>query len=195
MQRALVPLKTRLDKFNSRDGLERGRSKSIEAIWYLFKIIFFVSSLPWPYYIKAMVLRLYGAKVGQGLVIKPRVNIHFPWKLNLGDHVWIGEDTFILNLEPITIGSHSCISQRVFLCTGNHNFRDPYFSYLNAPIIIGTGVWIGAGAIVCPGVSIGDEAVAFAGSVVTSDIAENNMVAGNPARTRGERWRDRNQSD
>jgi len=128
-------------------------------------------------------------------VIKPRVNIHFPWKLELGDHVWIGEDSNILNLEMIIIGSHSCISQRVLLCTGNHNFRDPNFSYLNESIIIGSGVWIGAGAIVCPGVSIGDEAVAFAGSVVTSDIAENNLVAGNPAIIRGKRWRDFNYSN
>jgi putative colanic acid biosynthesis acetyltransferase WcaF len=185
-----VSLKTRLDRFDSRHGLKRGRSRPVEATWYFLKIIFFVSSFPWPYYIKAVVLRLYGARIGNGLVIKPRVNIHFPWKLELGDHVWIGEDSFILNLEPITIGSHSCISQRVFLCTGNHNFRDPHFSYLNAPIIIGSGVWIGAGVIVCPGVSIGDESVAFAGSVVTCDVAENSLVAGNPVRFRGKRWPD-----
>lgn len=195
MQRPLEPIKTRLDRFNSRDGLERGRSKPIEATWHIFKIIFILSSFPWPYYIKVFVLRLYGARVGLGLVIKPRVNIHFPWKLELGDHVWIGEDSNILNLEMIIIGSHSCISQRVLLCTGNHNFRDPNFSYLNESIIIGSGVWIGAGAIVCPGVSIGDEAVAFAGSVVTSDIAENNLVAGNPAIIRGKRWRDFNYSN
>jgi putative colanic acid biosynthesis acetyltransferase WcaF len=195
MQRTLEPINTRLDRFNSRDGLVRGRSKPIEASWYIFKIIFILSSFPWPSYIKVLVLRFYGAKIGKGLVIKPRVNIHFPWKLELGDHVWIGEESFILNLEKISIGSNSCISQRVFLCTGNHNFRDQNFGYLNSPIIIGSGVWIGAGSIICPGVSIGDEAVAFAGSVVTSDIAENNMVAGNPARTRGERWTNRKRSE
>ena len=194
MQRVLVPLKTRLDRFDPRDGLKRGRSKPIEAAWYLCKLIFFVSYIPWPYSIKAMVLRLYGARVGHGLVIKPRVNIHLPWKLELGDYVWIGEDSFLLNFEPIIVGSHSCISQRVFLCTGNHDFRDPHFGYRNAPIMIGSGVWIGAGSIVCPGVSIGDEAVAFAGSVVTSNIPENIMVAGNPARPRGERWPDHDQS-
>lgn len=185
-------MKTRLDGFNPKEGLDRGRPKLIEASWYFIKITFFLSSIPWPYSIKRVLLRLYGAKVGSGLVIKPRVNIHFPWKLKLGDHVWIGEDAFFLNLEKISIGSHSCVSQRVLLCTGNHNFRDPHFSYRNAPISIGSGVWIAAGAIVCPGVSIGHEAVACAGSLVSSDIADNAIVAGNPARPIGQRWHDRN---
>jgi putative colanic acid biosynthesis acetyltransferase WcaF len=186
---------TRLDLFDPRLGLDRGRSPAIESLWYLVKCIFFLSPCPWPTALKVALLRSFGARVGAGVVLKPRVNIHFPWKLDIGDYAWIGEEAFLLNLEPIAIGTHSCISQRVFLCTGNHNFRDPHFSYRNAPINIGSGVWIGAGVTVCAGVSIGDEAVAFAGSVVTSDIAENIMVAGNPARPRGERWNDRNRSD
>ena len=149
---------------------------------------FFLSSIPWPYSIKSFVLRLYGAKVGHGLVIKPRVNIHFPWKIVLADHVWIGEEVMILNFEPIVIGAHSCVSQRVFLCTGNHNYRDPHFGYRNSPIFIGSGVWVGAGSIVCPGVTVSDNSVICAGSVVSTDIPENMVCAGNPALPKHFRW-------
>jgi putative colanic acid biosynthesis acetyltransferase WcaF len=183
--------RTRLDKFNPRLGLDRGRSKCIEASWYILKCLFISSAIPWPYTIKILLLRLYGAQVGHGLVIKPRVNIHFPWKLVLADHVWIGEEVFILNLEPITVGAHTCISQRVFLCTGNHDFRDPSFSYRNSPIFIGSGAWIGAAAVIGPGVKIGEDAVISMGTVVSTDVPRNSVLSGNPAKLKGKRWRDR----
>ncbi len=187
--------RTRLDKFNPKLGLDRGRSKFVEASWYVLKRIFFISSIPWPYSLKVNLLRIFGAKAGHGIVIKPRVNIHFPWKLVLGDHIWIGEEVFILNLEPVIICSHTCISQRVFLCTGNHNFRDPCFGYRNSPIYIGSGAWVGACSIVCPGVTIGQDAVVSVAAVVTSNISKNNIVAGNPAMVQGIRWLDESKSE
>jgi len=160
-------MKTRLDFFDPNKGLDRGRSKLVEAVWYLLKCAFFLSALPWPSGLKVRLLRAFGAKIGRGVVIKPRVNIHFPWKLEIGDHVWIGEEVFILNFEPVRIGSHVCISQRAFLCTGNHDYNDPAFSYRNAPITIGDGAWIGACVFVGPGVRVDEEMVAAAGAVVT----------------------------
>jgi putative colanic acid biosynthesis acetyltransferase WcaF len=132
---------------------------------------------------------MFGAKVGVGVTIKPRVNIHFPWKLELGDWCWLGEEVFILNFEPVTIGANSCISQRVFLCGGNHDFRDPAFSYRNAPITIKAGAWVGAQSFVGPGVVIGEEAVCSAGSIVTKDLSSNRIYAGNPAQGIGVRWK------
>ena len=156
----------RLDLFDPNKGLDRGRSKAVEAVWYLVKCAFFLSALPWPSGFKVRLLRAFGAKVGLGVVIKPRVNIHFPWKLVIGDHSWIGEEAFILNFEPVTIGSHVCISQRAFLCTGNHNYKDPAFSYRNEPIAIGDGAWIGAMVFVGPGAIVAPETVVKAGEVV-----------------------------
>ena len=182
-------MKTRLDKFDPGKGLDRGRSKGVEGVWYLLKCLFFLSPLPWPSGLRVTLLRAFGAKIGRGVVIKPRVNIHFPWKLEIGDHAWIGEDVFILNFEPVRIGAHACISQRAFLCTGNHDYRDEAFAYRNAPITIGRGAWIGAVAFVGPGVEVGMEAVAAAGTVVTKSLPAGMIFSGNPARGCGARWR------
>lgn len=170
----------RLDRFDSAKGLDRGRSRLTEACWYLVKCVFFLSPLPWPMKWKRSLLRRFGAAVGRAVVIKPRINIHFPWKLSIGDHTWLGEEVFILNFEPVAIGAHVCISQRSFLCTGNHDFRDPEFSYRNAPIRVGDGTWIGAQCFVAPGVSIGSETVVGAGSVVTKDLSSGWICRGNP---------------
>ena len=180
----------RLDQFDPSIGLDRGRSKFIEIIWYLVKISFFLSAFPWPQFIKRFWLKLFGCNVGNSPVIKPRVNIHFPWKLTLGDHCWIGEECFILNFEPITLGNHSCVSQRSFLCGGNHNFRSPQFEYRNGPITIEDGAWIGAQAFVGPNVTVGTDSVVTAGSVVTKSLPSNKICHGNPCVPIKPRWPD-----
>jgi putative colanic acid biosynthesis acetyltransferase WcaF len=96
---------------------------------------------------------------------------------------------FILNFEPVKIGAHACISQRAFLCTGNHDYRDEAFAYRNAPITIDDGAWVGASVFVGPGVEIGAETVVAAGSVVTHNLPANSVWAGNPAVQRGVRWK------
>jgi putative colanic acid biosynthesis acetyltransferase WcaF len=159
------------------------------AAWYLIKMAFFLTAFPWPSAIKAHLLRIFGSKVGIGVVLKPRLNIHIPWKLEIGDHVWIGEEVLILNFEPIKIGAHACISQRAFLCGGNHDFRDPSMTYRNRPILVGDGAWIGAQVFVAPGVVIGTDAVITAGSIVTKDLPAGMICAGNPCRPVNSRWR------
>jgi putative colanic acid biosynthesis acetyltransferase WcaF len=188
----MIEMRTRLDQFDGSLGLDRGRSKAFEMVWYLVKCLFFLSPLPWPTKMKCAILRAFGAKVGEGVNIKPRVNIHFPWKLELGDWCWLGEEVFLLNFEPIRIGSHACISQRVFLCGGNHDYRDPAFRYRNGTIEVGEGAWVGAQCFVGPGVEIGDEAVCAAGSIITKNLSSNHIYAGNPAKVIGIRWKDSN---
>jgi putative colanic acid biosynthesis acetyltransferase WcaF len=158
-------------------------------VWYLVKIVFFLSALPWPSALKRPLLRFFGAKIGAGVVIKPRVNIHFPWRLEIGAYSWIGEEVFILNFAPVRIGNHACVSQRAFLCTGNHDFRDERFSFRSAPISIGDGAWVGASVFVGPGVEIGDEAVVAAGSVALKSLPAGMICGGNPAEARSKRWR------
>jgi putative colanic acid biosynthesis acetyltransferase WcaF len=182
--------RVRNDLFDASKGLVRGRPRWVEAVWYLVKCVFFLSAWPWPNRWRIWWLRRFGAEIGAGVTIKPRVNIHLPWKLAIGEHAWIGEEVFILNFEPVRIGAHTCISQRAFLCTGNHDFRDPAMSYRNAPISIGDGAWIGAQCFVGPGVMVEDEAVAIAGSVVVKNLPREMVCGGNPCVAFKSRWRD-----
>ncbi|MBP9099253.1 MAG: WcaF family extracellular polysaccharide biosynthesis acetyltransferase [Ferruginibacter sp.] len=149
--------------------------------WYWVNTVFFKTGL-FPFYgLKTFLLRLFGARVGTGVLIKPFVNIKYPWLLILGDHIWVGEHVWIDNLDKVTIGDHVCLSQGAFLLTGNHNYTKPGFDLMVKPILIEDGVWIGAKAVVCPGVTCGVHAVLAVGSVATSNLASNGIYSGNPA--------------
>lgn len=182
-------LRVCLANFDSRKGFSLDRPKWVLVVWYLVKCCFFLSPLPWPSFLKTSLLRLFGARVGVNVYWKPRINIHFPWKLSVGDHVWIGEEVEIYNFERVAIGSHCCISQRAFLCSGNHDYRDPALSYRHEPITIEDGVWIGACCFVGPGVTVGREAVATAASVVTKSLSAGMVCAGNPCVAVKPRWK------
>jgi len=180
--------RTRLDQFDSKVGFDRGVSKWKEILWYIIKMLFFLSAFPFPSGFKCFLLRLFGAKIGKGVVIKPRVNIHFPWKLYIGDHTWIGEEVFILNFEFIMIESQVCISQRAFLCGGNHDYKNPSMPYRNGTIILEEGSWIGANVFVGPNVKIGSDTVISAASVVTKSVESNGIYHGNPLTFLKNRW-------
>ena len=180
--------KVQLSKFNKNYNYDRGVGKLKEVCWYLIKIVFFLSALPYPSGFKCFLLRLFGAKTGKSIYIKPRVNIHMPWKLTIGNDVWIGEEVFILNFETLTIGNNVCISQRAFLCGGNHDFSDPAMSYRNGIITLMDGSWIGASVFIGPGVTVGVDTVVAAGSVITSSLPENSIFKGNPPVRVKSRW-------
>ncbi|WP_367757278.1 WcaF family extracellular polysaccharide biosynthesis acetyltransferase [Flavobacterium sp. WC2430] len=180
--------KINLSSFDASSGLDRGVNKLIEILWYLLKIFFFLSSFPFPSKIKVFILRCFGATIGKGVVIKPRVNIHFPWKLVVGNHVWIGEEAFLLNFEQLYIGNNVCISQRAFLCGGNHDYKIPSMPYRNGPITLQDGCWVGASVFVGPNVTIGIDSVVSAGSVVTQSLEKNGIFRGNPAQLIKNRW-------
>ncbi len=180
--------KVRLDLFDSKVNLNRGKIFWVEMIWYLIKIFFFLSYIPYPNQLKVFLLKLFGAKVGKKIIIKPNVNILFPWKLSIGDYVWIGEGVRVLNFESITIGCHVCISQNAFLCGGNHDYKKPEMEYKNGTISLSDGCWVGANVFVGPNVNIGYDTVVTAGSVVTRELQENAIYSGNPARFIKKRW-------
>ncbi|MEH2381191.1 MAG: WcaF family extracellular polysaccharide biosynthesis acetyltransferase [Nostoc sp.] len=130
---------------------------------------------------KIWVLRSFGAKIGQGVRIKPGVRVKFPWRLNIGDFVWIGEDTWIDNLALVTIERHVCLSQGVYLCTGNHDWNHPDFKLIDAPIHIQESSWIAAKSVIGPGVTVGRGAVLTLGGVTGSSLEPMTIYAGNPA--------------
>ncbi|MBT8038319.1 MAG: WcaF family extracellular polysaccharide biosynthesis acetyltransferase [Verrucomicrobiae bacterium] len=151
-----------LSTFNN-DHFSRGAPKWKEVLWWLCRSLCFSPWFPIPSLIKVAVLRLFGAKVGEGVVIRSRVNITFPWNLEIGDHVWLGDEVMILSLDSVKIGNNVCISQRAFLCTGSHDFRKESFDLIAKPISIEDGCWICAQAFIGPGSIVPAETMIKAG--------------------------------
>lgn len=164
----------------SNPQFDRGRPSWVEALWMLVQALAVASWLPGSAHRRTL-LRLFGARIGTGVVVKPGVRVKFPWKLAIGDHSWIGENVWIDNLDTITIGSNCCISQGVYLCTGSHDWSSARFDLITKPIQIEDGAWIGAAARVGPGVTVKQGAVLTLGSVATSDLAPWTICQGNKA--------------
>lgn len=154
----------------------------------LYSLIWFLTGLPLlrctliPFSgVRCVLLRLFGAQIGRGVVIKPGVRVKSPRLLRIGDHSWIGEECWIDNLAPVEIGSDVCVSQGAFLCTGNHDWSDSRFRLRCEPIRLESGCWVGARSVVCPGVTIHSHAITTAGSVLTRDVPAWAIYSGNPA--------------
>lgn len=150
-------------------------------IWLYINALFFKTSLVPASGFKVFLLRLFGAKVGKGVTIKPSVNIKYPWCLTIGNNTWIGENVWIDCLVSINIGSNVCLSQGAHLLTGSHNYKKTTFDLITGSIILEDGSWIGAQAIVNQGVTVASHAVLTAGSVATKDLEAYAIYQGNPA--------------
>jgi putative colanic acid biosynthesis acetyltransferase WcaF len=151
------------------------------VLWYYVNALIFKSSL-FPFYgIKNVLLRLFGAKIGNEVEIKPCVSIKYPWLLTIGNEVWVGENVWIDNLVMVTIGSNICISQGATLLTGSHDYKKTSFNLITGSIILEDGVWIGAQAIVNQGITVATHAVLTARSVATNNLEPYTVYQGNPA--------------
>lgn len=165
----------------SNAGFDRGAGRLKEGLWLLVSWLLFRQCPLCLSGLKRIVLRAFGARIGRNVTIKPQVKITFPWKLTVGDHVWLGEECWLLNLDHITIQNNACISQRAFLCTGSHNYKKTTFDLITKPILVEEGGWIGSTAWVGPGVRIGRMAVLTAGSVANHSLEPEGIYQGNPA--------------
>jgi putative colanic acid biosynthesis acetyltransferase WcaF len=186
------PLKVDLRLFSTRTGLPGGDDKGgrgifIRAGWLLVNAIVFLNPLLPGYSVKAWLLRRFGAEVGEGVIIKPSVNIKYPWFLKIGDHSWIGERAWLDCTSPLTIGKHVVISQGVYLCCGTHDWEDPGMGSMQTPIVVEDGAWIAAYARIAGGVTIGQEAMIAMGAVVFTDCEPRGTYRGNPAQRVGRR--------
>jgi putative colanic acid biosynthesis acetyltransferase WcaF len=156
-------------------GYDVGRGRLIQGLWLLVSGTVFMR---WwiPAKARVAILRAFGAQIGDGVLIRHRVRIHWPWKLIIGDRSWIGEGAWILNLEPVYIGSDTVVSQDAMLCTGSHARKTRTFEFDNAPIWIDDGVWIAVRATVLRGVRIESGATVGANVVISRDVGQNETV-------------------
>lgn len=162
-------------------NFSKGAGNFKQITWHFINSLFIKSSF-FPFMLpKVFLLRLFGAKIGKGLIIKPCVNIKFPWKLVIGDDCWLGENAWIDNLDNIIIGNNVCLSQGALLLTGNHDYTLFNMPYRNAPIVLEDGVWIGAKSVVCSGVICKSHSILTVGSVTTKNLEEYTIYQGNPA--------------
>jgi putative colanic acid biosynthesis acetyltransferase WcaF len=156
-------------------------SRLRQLLWYFTNGLFFMSPL-FPFSsMKVFLLRLFGAKIGRSVFVKPSVNVKYPWNLNIGNYVWIGEEVWIDNLSTISIGDNVCISQGALLLTGGHDHTKTSFDFISHPITLEEGVWIGARAVVGGGVTCKSHSILGINSVAESDLQEYTIYKGNPA--------------
>ena len=128
--------------------------------------------------IRILILRAGGSKIGKKVVIRNKVKVHFPWKLELGDYCWIGEEVWFINHEEIVIGANVCISQRSIICSGGHDYRSASLEYAHKPVLIKDGAWVCLDVKVLPGVTIGECSVVSAGEIVRKSLTDHSMLAG-----------------
>lgn len=171
----------RLDKFRLPIAF-RGRSAIICQLWWITQSLLFATSPQFMYGWRIFLLRLFGAKIGKHVIIRPSARITYPWKLTVGDHSWIGDNVDLYNLGEIIIGKNSVISQRSYICTGSHDFTKIDFPIYAKPINIHDSVWIATDVFIAPGVTVHNNAVVGARSSVFSDLAESYVYIGTPAK-------------
>ena len=176
MQRQRVDL-SRFDN----SGYQHGAGVLKRTLWYFTNALFFINPL-FPFRSpKPALLRFFGATVGRGVVIHPGVNIKFPWKLQIGDHVWIGQRVWLDNIDQLTIHSHVVISQGAMIIQGSHDYKKIDYPTYTKPVMLEDGSWVGAGAIVTLGVTMKSHSVLAAGSMTSKDLEPYTIYQGNPA--------------
>jgi putative colanic acid biosynthesis acetyltransferase WcaF len=175
-----------LSLFRLPPGL-RGASAPYVQLWWIVQSLLFHTSPQALYGWRRFLLRLFGAEIGSGVLLRPTVRVTYPWKLQIGDGSWIGDHVELYTLDRIRIGAHAVVSQGAYLCTGTHDHKSLDFAMKTSPIMISDEAWVAAGSFVYPGVTIGTGAVVAARSVVMSDVAEAMIVAGQPAVVVGRR--------
>lgn len=165
-------------------GFDRGRPGWYVLLWWLVQGVAFPLT-PHPFNsLRCRLLRLFGAKIGKAVLVRPTARFTYPWKVEIGDYSWIGDDVVFYSLESIQIGEHCVISQKSYLCTGSHDAQDPKFGLLTAPIAIGNGVWVATDCFIGAGVQIGANALVGARSSVFSSLPEQQVCWGTPCRPR-----------
>lgn len=161
-------------EYNPGNFIKRG-------LWYFFNRLILINKYNPSSGLRKFCLKIFGAKIGKGVVLKPGVNVKYPWFLEIGSYTWIGEDVWIDNLGKVVIGSNVCISQGALLLCGNHDYKSTTFGLMVGDIQLEDGVWIGAKSIITGGVKCYSHSILTAGSVSSKNLDAYSIYQGNPA--------------
>lgn len=170
-----------LTKFRLPAGF-RGRSAVVVQLWWLVQSTLFGLSPQFMFGWRRWLLKLFGAKVGRGVLIRPSVKVTYPWKISIGDFAWIGDDVVLYSLGEIEIGENAVISQRSYLCAASHDYTQADFPIFDKKICIGSQSWLATDVFVAPGVTVGEGAVVGARSSVFHDLPPMMICIGNPCK-------------
>ncbi|WP_156224060.1 acetyltransferase [Pseudactinotalea suaedae] len=155
--------------------------------WSLVELLLVSNRLQISSRLRVWALRRYGAKIGRGVIMRPRLRVKSPWNLEIGDRCWIGDGVWFHNRDRITIGSDVSVSQETYLTTGAHAFRTDMALVTN-PIVIEDGVWLTSRCVVLGGAHIGRSAVISPLTVVRGKIPANAIVSSPAAIVVGQRF-------
>lgn len=161
----------------------QGKSKIIVQIWWIVQSTLFRLSPQLMYGWRRFLLRLFGANIGNNVLIRSTAKILYPWKLTIGDWSWIGNDVTLYNMANINIGENCVISQKSYLCTSSHDHTKSSFDIFAKAIEIKDKVWVAADVFIAPGVTIGGGTVVGFRSTVNKDLPPNMICYGNPAKS------------
>jgi putative colanic acid biosynthesis acetyltransferase WcaF len=170
-----------LSSFKLPNGF-RGRSAVMVQMWWLVQATLFAFSPQFMYGWRRWLLRLFGARVGQGVLVRPSAKVTYPWKVSIGDFSWIGDDVVLYSLGEIEIGDNAVVSQRSYLCAASHDYTQPNFPIYDLKVCIGSQAWLATDVFVAPGISIGKGVVVGARSSVFQDLPDMTVCVGNPAK-------------
>ncbi len=160
----------------------RGRSGWYTQLWWIIQGLLFKTSPQFMYAWRRWLLRCFGAKIGNGVIIRPSAHIQFPWKLTIGDYSWIGDEVVLYSLGEINIGNNVVVSQRSYICTGSHDYNDSTFSIYQKTVTIEDECWLATNVYVAPGITIGKGTVVGARSSVYKNLPSGKICLGNPAK-------------
>ncbi|WP_299248619.1 putative colanic acid biosynthesis acetyltransferase [uncultured Cytophaga sp.] len=166
----------------------RGKPGWYVQLWWVVQVLLFNPSPQILYGWRRFLLRLFGAKIGRNVILRPSVKITYPWKLTIGDYSWIGDNVVLYTLGEISIGKNTVISQRGYICTGSHDYKQKTFDVYTKPVIIKDECWLATDVFVAPGVTIDKGMVIGARSSVYKDVlGEAGVYTGSPAKFVGAR--------
>lgn len=168
----------------------RGRNVFVVQTWWFVQAVFFNLSPQFMYGWRRFLLRLFGARIGTGVILRPSVKVTYPWKVRIGDRSWLGDDVVLYSLGEIEIGADTVISQKCYLSAGSHKYNKTAFPIYSEKISIEDECWLATDVFVACGITVGKGTVVGARSSIFNNLPAGKVCYGSPAKVIRDRSND-----